>query len=89
MGKARSRHLQKILSEIPAGREGGEVKIGWVKAHLGILRNEAADVIVKSAAEKVRSLENNEKWMSEGGIRQWTRQRKREYLEEDGEAAER
>ena len=54
---------------------------------MGILRNEAANVIVKSAAEKVRSLENNEKWMSGGGIRQWTRQWKREYLEGDREAA--
>ena len=32
---------------------------------MGILRNEAADVIVESAAEKVGSLENNEKWVSE------------------------
>ena len=36
MGKARSRHLQKIVSEIAAGREGGEVKIGWVKGHMGM-----------------------------------------------------
>ena len=29
-------------------REGGEVKIGWVKAHMGILGNEAGDVLAKT-----------------------------------------
>ena len=38
-----------------------EVKIGWVKAHMGILGNKAVDVMAKSAAEKVRSLEDHEK----------------------------
>ena len=50
-----------------------------------ILGNEAADIIAKKAAEGVRSLENHEKWMSGGGIRQWARQRKKDYLEGDGE----
>ena len=48
----------------------------------GILGNKAADVIAKTAAEKVKTLEDHEKWMSGGGMRQWARQWKREYLEE-------
>ena len=39
----------------------------WVKAHMGILSNEAADIVAKKAAEGVRSLENHGKWMSGGG----------------------
>ena len=44
---------------------------------LGILGNEAADVVAKQAAEGVKSLEDHEMWMSGGGIGQWARQRKR------------
>ena len=54
---------------------------------MGILGNEAADVVAKKAAEGVRSLEDNEKWMSGGGIQHWARQRKKEYLDGDGEGA--
>ena len=46
-GKARSRHLQmtvNMMAEVKG--EGGEVKMGWVKAYMGILGNEAADVLV-------------------------------------------
>ena len=52
---------------------------------MGILGNEAADVVAKNAAEKVRSMENHEKWLSGGGIRQWAKGRKRESLEEGQE----
>ena len=62
------------------GEKGGAVKLGWVKAHMGILGNEAADVMVKKAAEVV-PLGDNEKWMFGGGIRQWTRQRNMKYVE--------
>ena len=45
-GKARTRHLQRTVNMIAeVKKEGGEVKIGWVKVHMGILRNEAADVL--------------------------------------------
>ena len=37
---------------------------------MGIFRNEAADV-AKNAAEKVRPLDDHEKWTTGGGIRQW------------------
>ena len=47
-------------------REGGEVKLLWVKAHMGILRNEAADVLAKNAAEGV-PIDDHDKWMSGGG----------------------
>ena len=46
------------------------VKLEWVKAHMGVLRNEAADVLAKQAGECVKNLEDHEKWMSGGGIRQ-------------------
>ena len=59
---------------------GGEVKLGWVNAHMGILGNEAAYVLAKNAAEGVPP-DDHEKWMSEVGIRQWAKQRKRRYLE--------
>ena len=46
MGRARSRHLQKVVNTVAEIKQGrGEVKIGWVKAHMGILGNEAADVL--------------------------------------------
>ena len=42
-GKARSRHLQRTVNMIAeVKKEEGEVKKGWVKAHMGILGNEAA-----------------------------------------------
>ena len=67
-GRARSRHLQEVVNMIAEGKEGGgEVKVGWVKAHMGILGNEAADVVAKKATGGVRPLENHEKWMSGGG----------------------
>ena len=57
---------------------------------MGILRNEAADVVwlaqhplnvlAKQAAGSV-PLGDREKWMSGGGIRQWTRRRRKGYLE--------
>ena len=52
---------------------------------MGILRNEAADVLAKKAPEGVPP-DDNEKGMSGGGIRQWARQRKWRYLEEGEEA---
>ena len=47
---------------------------------MGILGNEAADVLAKKTAEGV-PLDDLDRWMSEGGIRQWATQRKRSYLE--------
>ena len=39
-----SRHLKKVVDEIAERIEGGgEVRLGWVKAHMGILGNEASD----------------------------------------------
>ena len=49
-------------------KRGGEVKIGWVKAHMGILGNEAADVLAKNAAEGVPP-DDHDRWMSGGGGR--------------------
>ena len=52
-GKARSSHLKKVVDEIEA-RGPGMVKLSWVEAHVGILGNEAADVLAKNAAEEVQ-----------------------------------
>ena len=52
------------MAEIKGG--GGEVNLGWVKAHMGILGNEAADVLAKNAAKGVPP-DDHEKWMS-GGV---------------------
>ena len=46
------REVVNTIAEVNQG--GGEVKLGWVKAHMGILGNEAVDVVAKNAAEKVR-----------------------------------
>ena len=67
MGKARFHHLKKVVDEI-AARGEGMVKLGWVKSHIGILGNEAADVMAKKAAEEV-PLDDHEQWISGGGIR--------------------
>ena len=55
---------------------------------MGILGNEAADTVAKKAAAGVWTLEEDEKWMSGGGIQQWENQRRKAYLEgEEGEEA--
>ena len=41
---------------------------------MGILGNEAADVLAKNAAEGVPP-DDHEKWMSGGSIRQWAKER--------------
>ena len=74
----------QVVDEI--GARGAMVKLGWVKAHMGILGNEVADVLAKQAAEGV-SPDDHEKWMSGGGIRQWTERRKKEYLEKERDKA--
>ena len=51
----------------------------------GHRRNEVANVLAKNAAEGVPP-DDHDRWMSGGGIRQWTKQRKRDYLEEGGNA---
>ena len=50
---------------------------------MSIFGNEAVDVLAKRAAEEV-PLGDREKWMSGGGVRQWTKQKKKEYLEGAG-----
>ena len=64
-GKARSTHLKEVVDEIEA-RGPGMVKLGWVKAHMVILGNEAANVLAKNAAEGVPP-DDHDKWMSGGG----------------------
>ena len=54
-----------------------------MKANIGIFSNEAADVLAKLAAESV-PVDDHGKWMSGGGIRQWAKNKKREYVKEAG-----
>ena len=72
-----------MVNEIAEREREGAVRLEWVKAHMGILGNEAADVCAKQAAEGVPP-DDHDKWMSGGGIRQWVKRRKRENVERDG-----
>ena len=67
VGRARSRHLQEVVNRVAEikGR-GEEVRLAWVKSHIGIMGNEAADVCAKQAAESV-PVDDHEKWMSGRG----------------------
>ena len=86
-GKARSRHLQEVVNRVAEIKERrGEVRLGWVKSHIGILGDEAADVCAKQAAEGV-PLDDYGKGMSGGGgIRQWAKRTKKESVEGGEEA---
>ena len=64
-GKARLSHLKKVVNDIGA-RIPRMVKLGWAKAHMGILGNQAADVVAKNAVEGVLP-DYNGQWMSGGG----------------------
>ena len=60
-GNARSRHLRVGVNMVVEVKEGGgEVKLGWVKAHMGILGNETDNVVAKNAVEKRESVEEGE-----------------------------
>ena len=64
-------------------RSEGIVRLVWVKAHMGIPGNEAANVLAKKAAEGVPP-NGSEKWMPGGGIRQWAKRRKWENAADEG-----
>ena len=36
LGRLRSQHLKKVVDEIKRVEGGGVVRLGWVKAHMGI-----------------------------------------------------
>ncbi|KAF8418709.1 hypothetical protein EV426DRAFT_311223 [Tirmania nivea] len=78
-GKARTRDLRKAVASIKERHErlgAGAVRIGWVKAHVGIPGNERADVLAKEGAEE---LFPEAPQITEGGLRQeWKRLREAE-----------
>ena len=84
VGKARSRHLQKVINKIAEVKDkGGEVKIGWVKVHMGILGNKVAAVVAKKAAEEVGITRSG--CRGGGGHPGMGLTTKRDYVEGEGE----
>ena len=67
-GKARTRALVALGNEISKRQalySSGNVRIAWVKSHIGIAGNDEADAMAKVGAEKESGGE-----ITEGGIRQ-------------------
>ena len=75
-GKARTRDLVPLGNEICSRQSlygPDNVAVGWVKAHVGINRNERADEMAKMGAAK-----EGRNHITEGGLRQWEKARRRD-----------
>ncbi|KAF8463325.1 hypothetical protein BDZ91DRAFT_796479 [Kalaharituber pfeilii] len=76
-GKARTGDLKRVMEMITERKKKGDVKLMWVKAHIGIAGNEAADVEAKKAADRI-----GKSVVTEGGLRQkWKKLRAAERRE--------
>ena len=75
-GKARTKSLCQLsaaISNWQVQHGPDNVAIGWVKSHIGIEGNERADEMAKMGSEK-----EGRDTATEGGLRQWEKERRRQ-----------